>query len=39
MIAMQMRNKDVFDFTEPDFIPTELDLSSFSAIDQKKPPK
>jgi hypothetical protein len=39
MVAMQMRNKYVLDFTEVDFVPPDLDLGPFAAVDQKKPPK
>ena len=32
MIAMDMTDEDVVDFTEPDFVPLELDLCSFTTI-------
>jgi hypothetical protein len=39
MITMEVRNEDVIDFREPNFIFPHLGLRSFTAIDQKKPPK
>ena len=37
MVAMQVRDKNMADFTAPYLIFWKLHLSSFSAINQKKP--
>jgi hypothetical protein len=37
MVAMQMANKDVIDFTHTKFHPPQLALGAFATINQKKP--
>jgi hypothetical protein len=39
MVAMKVGNENVINFRKSDFEFSHLRLSSFAAIDQKKPPK